>query len=226
VDYEKKDSSEVKTHEEILRLLKDVESLEEKVKNPDVFTEEEIKPEIVFQEVEQPGHIPDFIDEQVQPREPFEEIPQKKIKKFRQPLIKKQEKMEGPSREKKPWLSFLKKNIKNVQVLEPSSELEPKPQEGTIPRSTFILQLDTSGNLVGFPIKKQKQENQKKGWLFSRRKPQEGGTTLSEEETAKGIKGKLKGIVSKLGRRKSSEGESSGGMVGKITGIFRRKSKE
>jgi len=58
-----------------------------------------------------------------------------------------------------------------------------------------------------------------------RRKGKTEGEEQPEEEPAKGIKGKLKRIVSKFKRKKSSEGQSGSGIGGKLKGILRENQK-
>jgi len=226
VDNQKKESPEIKTHEEIMVLFKSLESMEEKVKNSELYVEELFESEEILQEVERPTQIPAEIVEEPQRIEPVGELsPSKKERQKRSPLFK-HERREQPAERKINRLSFWRKE--KINELEPEATTEVLQQLKDIkpPRSTFILQFDGNGNLVGFPVKKPKLETEKKGWFFFRRKGQAETAEQSEEEPAKGIKGKLKRVVSKLRRKKSSEGESGGGFSGKIKGIFRRKTKE
>jgi len=75
-------------------------------------------------------------------------------------------------------------------------------------------------------LKNQSWKQKKKVGFSSEGKNEAETVEPSEEEPAKGIKGKLNRVVSKLQRKKSSEGESSGEVGSKIKGIFRRKLKE
>ena len=226
MDNQKKESPEIKTHEEIMVLFKSLESMEEKVKNSELYVEELFESEEILQEVERPTQIPAEIVEEPQWIEPVGEISSsKKERRKRSPLFK-HEMREQLAERKINRLSFWRKE--KINKLEPEATTEVLQQLKDIkpPRSTFILQFDGNGNLVGLPVKKPKLETEKKGWFFFRRKGQAETAEQSEEEPAKGIKGKLNRVVSKLRRKKSSEGESGGGFGGKIKGIFRRKSKE
>jgi hypothetical protein len=226
VDNQKKESPEIKTHAEIMVLFKSLESMEEKVKNPELYVEELFESEEILQEVERPTQIPAEVVEEPQRIEPVGEISQnKKERRKRSPLFK-HERKEQPAERKINRLSFWRKE--KINELEPDAATEVPQQLKDIkpPRSTFILQFDGNGNLVGLPVKKPKLETEKKGWFFFRRKGQTETAEQPEEELAKGMKGKLNRVVSKLRRKKSSEGESGGGFGGKIKGIFRRKSKE
>jgi hypothetical protein len=226
VDNQKKESPEMKTHEEIMVLFKSLESMEEKVKNPELYVEELFESEEILQEVERPTQIPAEVVEEPQQIEAVGEIsPNKKEKRKRSPLFI-HERKEQPAERKINRLSFWRKE--KINELEPKAATEVPQQLKDVnpPRTTFILQFDGNGKLVGLPIKKPKLETGKKGWFFFRRKGQAETAEQSEEEPAKGMKGKLNRVVSKLRRKKSSEGESGDGIGGKIKGIFRRKSKE
>jgi len=225
VDNQNDDSSKVKTHEEIMKLFKDSESIEAKVKNSEEFKKDTIESKAFYPELEPPLQKPEEAIEEQQSTEPTGEIPHKKKEKQKQLFLKRTEKPEIQNERETNWFSFLKKEKNNPPELEPSTIVEQQAQEIKIPRSTFTLQLDNDGNLVGFPIKKPHLEQGKKGWLFSKSKTQSEGVE-SEEETVKGIKGKLKHVISTLRRKKSEESESSVGISEKITGIFRRKNKE
>ena len=207
-------------------LFKSLESMEEKVKNPELYVEELFESEEILQEVERPTQIPAEVVEEPLRIEPVGEIsPSKKERRKRSSLFI-HERKEQPAERKINRLSFWRKE--KINELEPDAATEVPQQLKDIkpPRSTFILQFDGNGNLVGLPVKKPKLETEKKGWFFFRRKGQAKTAEQSEEEPAKGMKGKLNRVVSKLRRKKSTEGESGGGVSGKIKGIFRRKSKE
>jgi hypothetical protein len=226
VDDQKKESSEIKTHEEIMVLFKSLESMEKKVKNTILDAEELFEPKEIIQEVERQTQIPAEVIEEPQRIEPVGEIsPIKKERRKRSPLFK-HELREQPAERKINRFSFWKKET--INELEPDAATEVDYQLKSIKptRSTFILQFDENGNLVGLPVKKPKLKIENKGWLFFRRKGQAETAEQPDEEPVKGIKGKFKHVVSKLRRKKSSEGETGGGVIGKIKGIFKRKLKE
>jgi hypothetical protein len=225
VDNQNDDSSKVKTHEEILKLFHEVKSVEEKVKNPGEFKKVSFESETILQEIKLPVQISKSTVEEQQPIEPTGEIPLQKKEKTKKSFLKKIETPELQSEEKTHWFAFLKKEKNDNIELEPPTEIEQQPEEIKIDRSTFILQLDNGGNLIGFPMKKPQLEKDKKGLFFSRKKTQQG-TEEPEEEPVHGIKGKLIRMVSRLHPKKSDESESSGGIGEKIRGIFKRRNKE
>lgn len=214
MDNQNEDSSKVKTHEEILKLFHEVQSVEEKVKNPEESKKESYSVEPIVQEIKPTVQISDSATEERQSIEPKGEIPLKKKEETKKSFLKKIDRPEIPSEKKTHWFDFLITEKNDIQEPEPSLEIEQQPEEITILRSTFILQLDTDGNLTGFPMKKPQRE----------KKIQQG--TEEVEEPVKGIKGKLKHITSRFRRKNSNESESSSGISDKIKGIFRRKNKE
>jgi hypothetical protein len=222
VEHQKRDSSGIKTHEEIIALFKSLESMEEKVKNPEMLVEELFESETTLQEIEPPAHIPTDIIKEQPSLEPVGEIPGEKKERRKRSLVFAHELREKPEELKKKRLAFWRKvktdELDADSVLDNEQHLETTP----LLRSTFTLQFTDDGNLVGFPLKKPIPVTEKKGWLPFRKK---GDAEQPAEEPAKGIKGKLLRVVSKLKPKKSSEGKSSGGIGGKLKGLLKRKSK-
>jgi hypothetical protein len=208
LDNQNENSSEVKTHEEIMKLYKDLQSVEAKVKNPEQLKKESIESETIMQKIEPSLQKPEVPIQDQQPIEPTGEISLKR-KEPKRPFLEKIDEPEIPAEKKTHWFAFFKKEKTDDSELKPAPEVEQQPQEIKISRSTFILQLDDAGNLIGFPMKKTLQ-----------------GAEESEREPVKGIKGKLIQLASMFRRKKSEEAESSGGIGEKIKGIFRRKNKE
>jgi hypothetical protein len=226
VEHQKKESSEIKTHEEIMGLFKTLESMEEKVKNPDLASDRIFESKEDLQELEHPVQIPVEVVQEPEPLEPVGEIPPKdKERRKRSPFFKKKQ-TEQPTEGKINRHSFWKKETINEIDPDAATEIPQQLKDIKPIRSTFSLQLDVNGNLVGLPVKKPKLKTEKKGWFFFRRKDQTATAGQPGEEPAKGLKGKLTRVVSKLRRKNSSEGESTDGFGSKIKGIFRRKSKE
>ncbi len=215
MDNQNEDSSKVKTHEEILRLFHEVQSVETKVKNPEEFKKESYPVVTTLQQIKPQAQISDSTAEGQQSIEPAGEISLKKKAEQKKSFLKKLDKPEIPSEKKTHWFGFLKTEKQDIQELEPPLEVEPQPEDITILRSTFTLQLDNDGNLTGFPMKKPQQE-----------KKTRQGTEEAEEEPVKGIKGTLKHITSRFRHKSPDESESSSGIGDKIKGIFKRKNEE
>lgn len=197
-----------------MKLFKDLELVESKIKNPSVFLNEQIEPDAMTQKLELTLYKPEEVLDQQKPIEPTTEIPLDQEDTQKQPFWRRRPKPESSLDEKKQRFSFLHKEQPAHQELEVRTEVEQPPPPVEIPRSTFVLQVDSEGTLVGLPLKKQKP---KKGDEIN---------AGSEDESVHGFKGKLKKIRSLFHRKGGSDSESSGGIGEKIKGIFHRKSKE
>lgn len=232
MDNQQEDSSQLKSHEEIMRLFKDLEVVEAKVKNPTVFLKDQIEQDSIAQKIELSMHKPEESLEQQKPLEPSTEIPLNQDDSERRPFWRKKQKPGLESDEKKPIFSVLSDEQQTQQEQQTHQELDiatevdqPAPQV-EIPRSTFVLQVDAEGNLVGLPLKKPKPDKGKKARFSSGKKTLDETTGDTGDESTSGIKGTLKQIGSLFHRKESSDIESSGGIGDKIKGIFQRKSKE
>lgn len=223
MEQQKREPSAIKTHEEIMALFKALESMETRVKNPDMFIEELFEPEASLQEVEHPPQPSTIPAPEPQVQETRGELRRKQREKRNKQLIFAQ-KPTGPLEAQIEKRFSLWKKVKTGEVDADSTLVDNEPpQQMTHVRSTFTLTLDNEGNLVGFPLKKPIPPKEKRGFLFFRKK---SGSEHTEETPAKGIKGTLLRVASRFKRKKSAEGESSGGIGGKIKGIMKRKPKE
>lgn len=214
MDNQKGDSSQLKTHEEIMRLFKDLELVEAKIKNPSILLTDQIESDSITQKIELTKYGPEEPLDQQKPIEPSTEVPLDQEEKQRRPFWRKKQKPQSDVDEKKPKFSFFHEEQQTQQELEVVTEIEQPTPQVEIPRSTFVLQVDPEGNLVGLPIKKQKPKNEEE--------TKEG----AEDTPVRGIKGKLQHIGSLFHRKGSSDSEPSGGIGDKIKGIFRRNPKE
>lgn len=211
MDDNKEEPSEIKTHKEIQALFDDLQTLEEQIKNPEPRLESAIQSNVILQEAKQQIKSPTLPKQQV--LEPAGEIHYHKSTRQKQLLFRTQVSEEEPGHRVISRSSLSKqKKILDIQP-EVTDHEDQQPLEVKPFRSTFVLDIDSNGNLVGFPVKKQKPGKEP------------GGETGEHPETepATGIKGKLMQIGSRLRRKSSSEGEAEG-ILEKIKGIFRRKS--
>jgi hypothetical protein len=223
VEHQKRESSGIKTHEEIAELLKAIKSMEDKIKNPELIGEELFEPEVPLHEVEPSSQIPTETIREQNTIESTGEIPLKKKEKRKKWLTLKPKQEVLSEVQIKRHHSFWKKE-KIGELGTDTNFVKQQSLKSIAPkRVTFTLQLYPDGNLVGFPLKKSILVQEKKGWLFLKKK---GESAQPEEEPAKGIKGKLLRVVSRIKPKKSSEEESAVGIGSKIKGIFKRKSKE
>ncbi len=197
-----------------MKLFKDLELVEAKVKNPSVLVKEQIESDAITQKIELTLYKPEEALEQQKPIEPPTDIPLDQEDTQKQPFWRRRPKPESSLEEKKPRFSFLHRQQYDHQELEVLTEVEESVPQVEIPRSTFVLQIDVEGNLVGLPLKKKKP------------KIEEETNAVPDEESVRGLKGMLKKIGSLFHRKGASDSESGGGIGEKIKGIFRRKSKE
>jgi len=215
VENQKENPSKVKTHEEILQLFHDVQLAEEKVRNPETFKRNKTESKDFFPVTEPPSKTPEEVVDQYQTLDPQGEIPYKKIEEQQHSFLRRTEEPGKHAEKKTKWFAFFKKEERGPLDPELPLTVEHPELEKNISSSTFTLQLDEEGNLVGFPHKKPHPG-----------KKTAQGTDELEEEPAKGIKGKLRQFTSKLRRKKSEEPEPGGGIGDKIKGIFKRRSEE
>lgn len=214
MDNQQDDTSQIKTHEEIMRLFKDLEIVEAKVKNPYLFNHEWLEPAESSRTIELPFHKP---EEPAGPQKqitPTTEILFDEEEKPKRPFWKKKQKPSQDDQKRKKLFFLFKEEIDTEPDLEVVNTVEESAPQVEIPRTTFVLQVDSEGNLVGLPLKKHKP------------KKEEETNAVSEEESVRGLKGKLKKIGSLFHRKGASDSESSGGISEKLKGLFHRKSKE
>lgn len=205
--------SRVKTHEEILQLFHEVKLAEEKVRNPEALRFRPPESTMVLPGTTSPSQIRKGIEAHQQPFVPQGEIPSPKMGE-RDTVVSRLEEQESLAKKKPKWFSFLKREEPESLDVELPQTVKHSEVEKKIPRTTFVLQLNAEGNLVGFP---QKKSHPNKG--ISQESNQ-------AEEQATGIKGRLKQLTSRFHRKTSETSESSGGIGTRIKGIFRRKSEE
>jgi hypothetical protein len=198
--FNKKEKSRIKTHDEIIELLKEIESIEDKLKSTETIADTPVLP--TFVEIENP-EIPGELSKETQSQEIQTES--ELTEKIR---IQKKEKQ----KRKIHFTSKLRRKIKPNGRLKPSS-------------STFTLRIDDQSNLVGFNIKKPKPKAESKHRQilpFKKGTPNKSGDEKTTEEL--GIKGKIKGIFSQIKPKSYSEegGSLISNALGKIRDIFSR----
>jgi len=209
---QKKESSTLKSHGEILDLFKELETIEEKILNPEIIEEISAEPEIPKQHIQQTDITG--------------EVEKKPKQKFLSKLQKKKK-----IKEPKKWFLKLRRN-KSIKTEDIHGELKPV-------KSTFTLKINNQGNLIGLNIKKPITKTEKKPIrknllkLFKKGTDKEAESVEKEEKKGiKGIPGKITGILSKIKLKKYSGGKGEkdaskvSGSVVKIKGIFSKKSKK
>ncbi|MEM4258357.1 MAG: hypothetical protein QXL17_04305 [Candidatus Thermoplasmatota archaeon] len=204
----------VKSHEDILKLFKEIEEIETRMKTPLVIEDiEEAQPDVTI------SPNLELIEIQPEETEPnTQQIPvgskiskRKSVPKF---FFKKKKQPEDTEDIKKTkFLKFWKKDTEK--------ELHP----------TFTLKIDSEGNLIGLNIKKPKPPREKKQrFRFLHRKHEKPDTQTPSTETEKpssehGLKGKMKRIIQRVipKRKTKKEGTSKLAVFGKVKKIIKRK---
>ncbi len=228
----REDSSGLKTHNEILELIGEIKSIEDKLKDPELLKEIPTEKGFVKQELEQTETTEELTNEvqflEVQTKSESNEETQLEKKKDKRhkinfPIkIRWKRKPEGA----KTWHSLRDRNVKPDDNGYPEFiELQDQPEEikpdiNSPINSTFTLRIDDQGALVGLNIKKPKPEKKLRELLsFGKSATKESGAEATEEP---GIKGKIKGLLSRIKPKQS--GESGGSkisiLLGKIKGVL------
>lgn len=198
--FNKKEISRTKTHDEILKLLKEIESIEDKLKSTETIADRSVLPKFV--EIENP------------------ETPGELSKEIQSPGIPTESELMEKDRTQKKEKQKRKIHfaLKPHRKKKPNGRLKPS-------NSTFTLRIDDQSNLVGFNIKKPKPKVESKYrriFLLQKATPKESGDEKTTEEL--GIKGKINGIFSRI--KPKSYGEEGGSLIsnalGKIRDIFSR----
>ena len=187
---QKKDYPGIKTHEEILDLFKEVESIEGKLKSPELIEDIYTESETVKKEAGSTKTTGELPAEPQSSKIPTESELKDKIKAEKKKG--KKHKISFPykiRRSKKPkapkakrFLRFLKIKPGETEISEPTElqdQLEEPKGEIKPIKSTFTLRIDDNGHLVGFNIKKPKPKKEKKSrriLLFRRKKGEVGAS--------------------------------------------------
>lgn len=205
-------ASELHTHEEIMKVFKDLEIIEAKVKNPTVYGKELLQSTTRLTEFERNVHR--TVDALHTPRrlKPRTEVTQKQ-EELRHPSLKGKEKQVTETKKTHRFAFFKPENNIQRKPVGPVEVEEEKIFDVGVTRCTFVLQLDENGTLVGLPIKKPKPDH---------KNTQEESNGGSAEQPPEGIRGRLQQIGSLFHRKNSPESESSSGFGDKIKGLFRR----
>jgi len=225
------DSSGLKTHDEILELIKEIESIEDKFKYLEITPENHIGKETVNQELEQIETTGELTSKSQIPKNQtkseLKEIThpdnrKDKKRKIRFPIgIHWGKEIKWPKI--RNFLKSIKANsngIKTPELTELQNQLGSSEVELRPGNTTFTLRIDNQGRLIGYNIKKPKP-----GGGHGRILPFGKGTT--EESSAKGakesgIKGNIKGLFLRIKLKQSGEsgGSKISSLLGKIKGVL------
>jgi hypothetical protein len=227
VDTEQRtDASDVKTHEEILLLLKELDSIEKRVKNLRLSEEPYNDANAVQQEVEITEPSVETIQEP-QPEQPDDIIHrnahkvQNRVslldfyKKQRATKIKTKRRVFSNEGDHAPLLLPAEPEVHQYAKRRRKKE---KPIQ-----STFKLYITEEGTLAGLDIMKPKPPKAQDG-LFRRHTT--GTNDHPQDAQEPGFKGKLKRLVKKINPRSSKKGEAGNGIGNRLKGIVKRRPKE
>jgi hypothetical protein len=185
---------QIKSHEEILQLIKEIEELEHRI-NEESLEDMESGIDTTTEPI---GEVPSVDSAEILINA---DSPIATKKKLRFTLHRKPRRRE--SFEKTAFHSFL----------------HPEPV-----RNVFTLRLNDAGELVGFDLKKPTPPREKiqLRTIFKRKTPKSESATI--EEPTPGLKGKLLRItrIFKRPNMRGEEGSKASGVIGKIKGIFSR----
>lgn len=204
------DALGAKSHFDIVGLLQDIKELESNIQKFEVKEDViDIQQELGIGEFNEPEISKQIPIEQPLPIVPLPEIPEELLESEKiEKKVKKFFSEELPARlHLKEAGVFLKKKVLRIPDEDPF-----------LPRATFTLNIDNSGNLVGFDIPNPNQQNLIKSIVSAIKNKSKSSS--KEESAPKGIVGKITGIFTKIIPKKG-EGESeSSGIFGKIKGIL------
>ena len=231
---DKEDSSGLKKHDEILELIKEIESIEDKFKYLEVTPESHIGQGILNQEFEQTeatGGLkkkPNIsVDKTTSELKDITRQDKRKdrIKKIRFPI-------EIQWRKKVRWQkigNFLQRRkvnpngIETPELTELQNQLDSSKTWLRPVNTTFTLKIDDQGMLVGYNIKKLKSKGGHGRILPFGKKAT--GEQVAKEADEPGIKGKIKGLFSRIKTKQPGESSDSkvSSLMGKIKAVLPKK---
>ena len=222
----RRDASGVKTHEEILLLLKELDTIEKRVKNLQPSEDASNNTNAMLQEAEINEPSVETIQEP-QPKQPDDIIHRTAHKKQnRLSLLDSYKKQQATKRRTKRRIFSNKEDqAPPVPPNEPEvhQHIKRRKEKEKPIQSTFKLYITEEGTLAGLDVKKPKPPKAQNG-LFRRHTTETNDQPQDAQEP--GFKGKLKRLVKKIIPHTSKKGEGSTGIGNRIKGIVKRRPKE
>ncbi|HVQ00686.1 MAG TPA: hypothetical protein VMT57_04150 [Candidatus Thermoplasmatota archaeon] len=213
-----RDAPEVKTHEEILAMLRELDILEERIKNPGLTLEVSDDTVLPLQDVEQAELV-------VEPTtEPQPEVPTESLREGTPPtkrhvsLLEYYRTQRVVAREPRHRFSQTKKNVSEQPATKLSRNLRKRKTTEKPTSSTFNLYITEEGALAGLDNQRPKPPKPEIR-LFTRHQQAES----AEQAQEPGFKGKMKRVVSKIIPRRSKTTEAATGIGSRLKGIVKRK---
>jgi hypothetical protein len=216
---QKQEALGAKSHEDILSLLKELDTIEKRVKNIQGFEEKAVDISLVPQNVEN-LEPPTEILHEPQPEQPIDIGHRKTLKKRDRPSLIELYKKHRGTEKKSTHTFFTHKKEDQTLLPKPPVELEVprefkrRKQKEKPLNSTYKLYITEEGTLAGLDIKKARPP-----------KVQGQGTSDQPQDIQEpGFKGKLKRVVKKIVPRATKSGTGTG-IGGRIKGILKRNPK-
>ena len=223
---QRRDASGVKTHEEILLLLKELDTIEKRVKNLQLSEDASNDADAVLKEVEITEPSVETIQEP-QPEQPNDIIHRDAHKKQNRLSLLDFYKKQRVTKRRTKRRIFSNKGDQ-APLLQPNEpevhqQIKRRREKEKPIQSTFKLYITEEGTLAGLDIKKPKPPKAQNG-LFRRHTTETNNQPQDTQEP--GFKGKLKRLVKKIIPRTSKKGEAGTGIGNRIKGIVKRRPKE
>ena len=223
---QRKDASDVKTHEEILLLLKDLDTIEKRVKNLQLSEDVCNDANTLIQEAEITEPSVETIQEP-QPEQLNDIIHRNTNKKQNRVSLLDFYKKQRATKTRTKHRIF--SNKEDQAHLVPPDEpevhqhIKRRREKEKLLQSTFKLYITEEGTLAGLDIMKPKPPKAQNG-LHRRHTTETNDQPQDAQEP--GLKGKMKRLVKKIIPRSSKKGEAGSGIGNRLKGIVKRRTKE
>ena len=218
---QRRNAPQVKTHEEILSLLRELDILEDRVKNLQLTQDDLYDGDLILQEVER-------IESIIAPQSdvPTETVRQETPQKKQLLSLLEHHRIQQAGTKKMRRRPFSDNKHFTLQVPETGTPRHLwKRKTTTKPTpSTFKLYITEEGSLAGLDMQRPKPPKPQLN-LLRRHHKTETGEQLSEAQGS-GFPGKIKHVVSRIIPRRSKTKESSAGIGSRLKGIVKRRPKE
>ena len=221
---QRRDAPEVKTHEEILSLLRELDILEERVKNLQLTDDNYSDADVELQEVDRTDQYAETITE------PHSEVPIDTItqetqqEQTRLPLFEHHKTKRAVAKETRRSLLLHKKQpVSHPPKTKARRHLRTRSFIEKPVQSTFKLYITEEGALAGLDSQRPKPPKPQIR-LFGRDHKTETGEQRQEAQEP-GFKGTMKRLVTKIVPHRSKNAEASTGIGSRLKGIVKRKPK-
>jgi hypothetical protein len=222
---QRRDAPDVKTHEEILSLLRELDILEKRVKNLQVANDNHSDADMSVQEVERTEQYDETVIE------PHSEVPIDTFKqetqqeKIRLPLLKHHKTKRAVTKEaRRSFFTHKKQPVSQLPKTTTRRHLRTRNTPEKPVQSTFKLYVSEEGALAGLDMQRPKPPKPQIR-LFGRHHKTE--TVEQRQEVQEpGFKGRIKRLATKIVPHRTKNAEANTGIGSRLKGIVTRKPKE